>query len=431
MRGLLNGIRRFFDRKDGRSGNVAIIFSIAIVPLIGGIGAAMDYAVANSNKTAMQKALDATALALAKMMPLTQAELNTKGWQLFSANLPSVQAVITQADLVITAPAVGKIDLSVTGKYNAQMVAILGIDHFPVGAKAQVQWGMKKLELALALDNTGSMGWSNKMTELKKAAKNLLTTLQNSAKTPGDVKVAIVPFHVQVNVGNENHAAAWLDFTEWDSDNQECTTTTSGKGKGKDSGGVTTCVPKSHTNWTGCVRDRDQSNDVLDTTPAVANSTKFPAVNCSYSLAKLMPLSYDWTALAARIDAMEPDGNTNVTIGLSWAWHALTNNLPLTEAAVDATEISRVIILMTDGDNTQNRWTSNENSINNRTSAACTNIKAAGIQIYTIRVIDGNATLLQNCATDPSMYFNVQNASQLSSVFNSIGQTLAKLHLSQ
>jgi len=37
------------------------------------------------------------------------------------------------------------------------------------------------------------------MTELKKAAKNLLTTLQTAAKNPGDVKVSIVPFNTAVN----------------------------------------------------------------------------------------------------------------------------------------------------------------------------------------------------------------------------------------
>ena len=39
-----------------------------------------------------------------------------------------------------------------------------------INVSSEVLWGMKKLELALALDNTGSMASSSKMTELKKAA---------------------------------------------------------------------------------------------------------------------------------------------------------------------------------------------------------------------------------------------------------------------
>ena len=48
-----------------------------------------------------------------------------------------------------------------------------------------------------------------------------------------------------------------------------------------------------------------------------------------------------------------------------------------------------------------------------------------------IRVIDGNASLLQSCATNPSMYFDVQDASQLNSVFSAIAQNLANLRLAK
>ncbi len=86
-----------------------------------------------------------------------------------------------------------------------------------LNVKTEVVWGVKKLELALALDVTGSMASNNKMTELKKAAKSLLTTLKNAAKKDGDVKVAIVPFAVVVNVGNTNVNATWLDWSDWSS----------------------------------------------------------------------------------------------------------------------------------------------------------------------------------------------------------------------
>ena len=75
-------------------------------------------------------------------------------------------------------------------------------------------------------------------------------------------------------------------------------------------------------------------------------------------------------------------------------------------------------MLLTDGDNTQNRWTTSGSSIDARTALACTNAKAANIKIYTVRVIDGDATLLRNCATKPNMYYNVNQASQLNSVFS-------------
>jgi Flp pilus assembly protein TadG len=425
MRSLLDSIRQFCSGTRSHAGNVAIIFGIAIVPIVGGIGAAIDYAQANSNRTSMQKALDATALALAKLMPLSQSQLDEKGWQIFSASLGTMRVSLPKSGLVITTPTIGKIHLVATGQYTPQISGFMGVQTFPVAVNTEVQWGMKKLELALALDNTGSMSDNNKMVELKKAAKNLLSTLQVSVLNPGDVKISIIPFHKEVRVDTSvfTYSGSWLKWDDWESDNQDCEWVGGWNGHWN-------CNAKHKKTWNGCIADRDQNYDASDDAPN-GNAKKFPARQCSYSLTTLLPLTYDWTALNNKIDAMQPDGNTNVSIGLAWAWHSLTSGDPLTEAAAASSDLNKYIILMTDGENTQNRWTSNSTSIDARTAATCTAVKAAGIKIYTIRVIDGNATLLRNCASDPTMYYDVQNANQLTSVFNSIGATLAKLHLSQ
>ena len=420
MKSLLSSLRQLWSGPRSRAGNVAIIFSIAIVPIVGGIGAALDYSMANSNRTSMQKALDSTALALAKLMPLSQGQLDQKGWEIFSANIGTLKVSMPQSGLVITTPTIGKINLVATGQYTPQISGFMGVNTFPVSVNTEVQWGMNKLELALALDNTGSMDWSNKMTELKKAAKNLIATLQSSAQKPGDVKIAIIPFHKEVRLDTSisTYNGSWLKWDDWDSENETCVK------KGKN------CVSNDRKTWDGCVMDRDQPHDASDTTPN-SNATKFPAKQCSYSLTSMLPLTYDWNALNSKIDAMNPSGNTNVSIGLQWAWHSLTSGEPFTQAAAPANDLSKYIILMTDGENTQNRWTTNSSSIDARTAATCTAVKAAGIKIYTIRVIDGDANLLRNCASDPSMYYDVQSAAQLTSVFNAIGATLANLHLAK
>ena len=138
-----------------------------------------------------------------------------------------------------------------------------------------------------------------------------------------------------------------------------------------------------------------------------------------------------FTNLNSKIDAMTASGNTNVTIGLVWGWHALTKSEPMTEGSDPAPDKDKVIVLLTDGDNTQNRWTTSGSSIDARTALACTNAKAANIKIYTVRVIDGDANLLRNCATKPNMYYNVNQASQLNSVFSSIAQNLANLRIAK
>ena len=118
----------------------------------------------------------------------------------------------------------------------------------------------------------------------------------------------------------------------------------------------------------------------------------------------------------------------NVTIGLSWGFQLLSPNEPF-NAPVAAPDLDKVIVLMTDGENTQNRWTSSASSIDARTQKACDNVKAANIKLYTVRVIDGDVALLKGCATKTSMYYDVQNAGQLNSVFSSIAQNLANLRI--
>src|SRR5471032_3163655 len=52
--------------RTARTGNVAITFALASLPIIGTVGFSVDYSHANSVKVAMQAALDSTALMLAK-----------------------------------------------------------------------------------------------------------------------------------------------------------------------------------------------------------------------------------------------------------------------------------------------------------------------------------------------------------------------------
>ena len=130
---------------------------------------------------------------------------------------------------------------------------------------------------------------------------------------------------------------------------------------------------------------------------------------------------------------MTPAGNTNTTIGLVWGWHSLTSNLPLTQGAAPAPDLDKVIIMLTDGDNTQDRWS--KLRVGHRCAhedAACDKREGpANIKVYTVRVINGNATLLRNCATSPTMYYDVDQASDLNSVFSSIAQQLATLRISK
>jgi len=401
------GLRFLADQRAG----VAPMFALAIVPIIGLVGAALDYSRGNAARTAMQASLDATALMLSRdAAGMDPSQVTAKATSFFNAqfNRPEVASPLVTA--VLTSPQQGSFILDVNASANVPttFTRILGQEKLDISSSTQVKWGVKKLELALVLDNTGSMASNGKMTELKTASKNLLTTLQAAAKQLGDVKVAIVPFDKIVNIGTSFAGSGFIDYA---------------------------ANSIQQAQWQGCVQDRDQPNDTLDTAPTSSNATKFRAVQCS-GITSIMPLTdvFDtagFTGLNSKIDAMNPSGNTNVTIGLVWGWHALSKSEPMTEGSDPAPDKDKVIVLLTDGDNTQNRWTTSGSSIDERTALACTNVKAANIRIYTVRVVDGDATLLRNCATKTNMYFNVSQASQLNSVFSSIAQSLANLRVAK
>jgi Flp pilus assembly protein TadG len=401
--------RRLRDRalafRADRGGNTTIIFAIAVIPIFGSVGAAVDYSRANNARTAMQAALDATALMISKQaLDLQSAQVQSKARAYFNAmfNRPDVKGLAITFTLQVNGPGDFTVLANGSGKIDTAFVRLLGVQQMPIRTTAQVRWGFRNLELALALDNTGSMAQKNKITELKAAVKLLLTTLKTNSKVQDDTKIAIVPFNTVVNIGTGFKDQPWLSYSS----------------------------PVTSATWTGCIADRDQPNDVKDTTPNGAANAQFPAVQCG-TLAKALPLTSDWTALEGMVDGMTPNGTTNVTIGAVWAWHALTSSEPFTEGKPARPDVEKVIILLTDGLNTQNRFTTVPSQIDARTAAVCDNIKAANIKMFVVRVIEGNATLLQGCATAPNMYYDVQVASQLKDVFASIAASLTGARLSK
>ncbi len=422
-------LARFLRNRDA---SVAPMLALAALPLFGFVGAAIDFSRAASTRTAMLAALDSTALMLSKdAQTMSSADLTTKSNAYFQTLFNRPEALNIAITHVFSAPSDGNFSLKVTGSGSVKTVfaTLIGHSQIDFSASAEVVWGIKRLNLALALDNTGSMSSSGKMTALKEAAHNLLDTLKNAEKEPGDIKVSIVPFAVGVNVGTSNVNSSWIHWSEWDDENGTCSNNNYST-KSSCQNANKTWTPKNHSNWNGCVMDRDQNNDVTATATSSSSATKYRAEQYSACPASMMPLSSNWTALHNKVTAMTPTGNTNVTIGLQMAWQTLTAAAPF-NAEPEAPDLEKVIILLTDGENTQNRWSSSSSSIDARTQKACDNLKATAIKVYTVRVIDGNGTLLKNCATKPTMYYDVDQAIELNSVFSSIAQNLANLRITK
>jgi len=318
-----------------------------------------------------------------------------------------------------------------TGLVTLNFGGFVGMDKMAVKSSVTVsRQSSTKLEIALALDNTGSMAQSGKITELKKAVKALVTYMQDPAKNKAPTKIAMIPFTTAVRA-NKNDLPDWI-FAE----------------------------PRPN-NWNGCITDRDEPYNTNDSPPVAGNAAtlfqwgtwvqrynngnhygwgngngnqptwEYQAVSCG-NLAAMIPLTSDLSKISDAADTMIASGMTNVTLGFTWGMHALTPSEPMTTASPEGTEgLVRALIVLTDGENTQDRFSYDSSQIDARTRAACASAKAKGLTVYTVRLIDGNANLLKGCASSAENYYSVTQASQLTPVFEKIAGQLSKLRIAR
>ena len=220
---------------DDRSASVLPLLAVAAIPVVGLIGASVDYSRAAAVQTAMQAAVDSTSLAMAKdAASLNAAQLTTSAQAYFNAVFTRTDAAAPNVSVSYSTNGGSQVVVNATSSVNTMFMGIMGFRTLPVAATSTSTWGNNRLRVALVLDNTGSMSSgspTSKIAALKTATHNLLSQLQAAASTSGDVYVSIIPFNRDVNVGSSNYNAGWIDWTDWDADNgsnvktgQTCTT---------------------------------------------------------------------------------------------------------------------------------------------------------------------------------------------------------------
>ena len=398
-----SGLRRFARNK---AGNVAILFGLAIIPIILGVGVAVDYGRALSVRSRMADAADAAALAVGSWTDLSSAEIQTKAQQFFNANYPA--SSLGTASAVNVSVVGNDITVKVTGVVPTTFMKLANINSVNVGASSTVTKKQRKIELALVLDTTGSMDSGGKMTSLKSAAKKMVQTLFKGNKS--DVKIAVVPFSGAVNVGTDNENADWIDDGSYpnmsniakedhDFDNGDNAFDLIKDMKGRQS-------------WSGCVRERGGSYELTDDAPVPGSyETLFapyfapdepdsggyannyiddgncgvsgggwgggwgggsndpetcqsytgkyynekpsgggPDYNCPENA--ITALTSNQGQVISAIETLDPKGNTVIPAGLLWGWRALSPGEPFTEgSAYDSEKWVKAIVLLTDGEN--------------------------------------------------------------------------------
>jgi len=451
--GLPAELNRF---RNDRGGVIAIIFALALIPILMAGGAAVDLSRAYIVKQRLGIALDAAGLAVGSARGLTDAQLQTLMLDYFNANYPAAEIGVTATPVMTIVDDV--INITATADMDTTLMRIAQIDSITVAAETTIIRETKGLEVVLVLDNTGSMSGS-KLASLKSASETFIDILFGSESTPALLKVGIVPFTGAVNVGTD---ATFRDT-------------------------YTTVNPADAAynpdHWRGCVEARAYPYDVTDASqlsPAAGggkwerylwpdsapgsfanrwsslngSQTNWPYYGPNKSCpVELLPLTNVKQDILDKINEMIANGITHVNTGAIWGWRVLSPSQPYTNGtAYDDPDYNKAIVIMTDGENTissssygysaygslsdGNLGTTNrfaaEDELDNRLSQVCTNIKATGILVYTITFQVSSSTiqnLMRNCATDSGKYFNSPSSAALEATFRSIGAELSNLRI--
>lgn len=279
------GLKGFAGRfARARQGNVAMIFALSLPPLILMTLGGVDIHRASTVRVNLQDALDAATLAAARSPYTTNAEIRTVGLNALKANLkayPEITLREDQTTFVLNNEGVVVSDSKVDVKALVANIFLPPYgkfmdDKLPVGAHSEVFRSNKMVEIALVLDNTGSMQ-GTKLSNTKTAANNLIDRLAAAdarSVEPDAVKIALVPFSMTVRVnsgfGTQNNRTSATN-AGWLSRNTNHTGSTGSTGLFSTGVDRFQLLDTLRIGWGGCIESRPYPNDVNDTAPSSGN----------------------------------------------------------------------------------------------------------------------------------------------------------------
>ena len=290
---MLNRFVRLLERfRSDERGAFLVIFGVMAIVLVATSGAVVDFTSIEQARTRAQVALDSAALGLQPSIYDTPAPTeealrllaqnllrermgaNDGTWNICAGTgvsvLPCVRVDAAETDTVD-----GTLRLEASMEVPMSFVSLVGVESMRSRLIAEATRKRLNIEVAMVLDNSGSMSSSNRMGHLKAAAVCATNILLKGACSPGpanpdidNVKIGIVPFTEFVNVGTANASAAWMDKTgaskvardNFDSDDNE-SNTFSGPVNRFD------LYTQMGVTWNGCVEARLPPYDTDDTTP--------------------------------------------------------------------------------------------------------------------------------------------------------------------
>ncbi|KQT85763.1 pilus assembly protein TadG-related protein [Aurantimonas sp. Leaf443] len=470
-----------------------MITAILALPLIFAIGSGVDGARYYSARAKLQNATDMAALALAASSEQDRDVLGQLAASYLVANMSG--ADVEGLDVSVTSADAEQIELTASGKMPLTFMRLANLVDVELDADARAMRSpIRNVELALVLDNTWSMSEQDasgisKINTLKEASRELVNALITTDDSP--VRIGLVPYADYVNVGTTNRNAAWLDVGKDYSvppseqvcvektekticlakkPTYACTRTVDGVAEPATCGGECTSQEKqtvppykscsgggstTYYKWYGCVGSRKPGTTRLDDQSPTVGYPGYLETS-QKCLSPIVKLTNDRPALLKAIDGMvikvgDYKPYTYIPAGMIWGQNVLSRTEPFDDGAdYDEQNVDprKVLILMTDGDNTLRFNANNGRHIslsspaskaatevsetNKDTLSICTYAKSKRIEIFTVAFMVSNSTaktMLETCASDAKHYFDASNRSKLLSAFSGIARSINQVRL--
>jgi len=205
------------DFKNDESGNIAVMFSIVLLLLLGGVGVAVDISQMLSNRQKVADIADTTALAAALVAREGNTSRNKKAKDHFLENVALKKSIEIRDDVdIIFDDSAKEVTVKVAAKTEFFLMHIFGHSEKDVTASATVGYAIDyipPISIAFAFDTSGSMGDLTtddqvKIDALKQATSDLFTAMFEASERPTLLKAAMTTsfstYNTDIIVYDEN-----------------------------------------------------------------------------------------------------------------------------------------------------------------------------------------------------------------------------------
>ncbi len=411
-------------------GVVAVTFGLAVVTLMIAVGVAVDFGRMHHARTQLAAAVDAAALAGGRAMldgRMSTAEIRALALATFKHNLENGSTDFGQPKVpqITLDRKSGEVRVEATANVPMTVSAITGTTERPVGARATVSANAPDLEVALAIDVTSSMGWGNKLQDLKDATEEFLDIILPDEGVPNSRRVALAPFSSGVNAG------PLADELLEDTTQSECTFERDGSGDER----VSDTIPP---------KDSLIQKILAFLKNLIGGSGGYANRNCPD--VTVQPLTDDKDLLLSQIRSYTAMGTTAGHLGAQWSSYLLSPKWANIlgpggkPAKYDPNETVKVAIIMTDGINNTyagsvgDDYSSETDQSNQHMIEICQAMRAEDrkIKVYTIGFqLDSQDArdVLRECAGSEKNALFAENGVQLIEAYQEIAKRISKLRI--